>query len=48
MIAMVLAWGLAGCGAPPTLDVRVHYQDERGTGVVLRWEQDATARGAVR
>ena len=45
---MVLAWGLAGCGAPPTLDVRVHYQDERGTGVVLRWEQDATARGAVR
>lgn len=48
MRGVVLAWALAGCAASQAIDVRVQVQDERGTGVVVRWEQDASARGSVR
>ncbi len=43
-----LALIVGGCGAASAPEVRVQYQDTRGTGVVLRWEQDVDARGEVR
>lgn len=47
MTVLTLLLG-SGCAAPPPLEVRVQLQDDRGTGVVVRWDQDAPASGAVR